>query len=129
MILTIRTDKPEAELGLFEGCAKIDYVVWQADRHLAETIHQKIEEMLQKQHKSWENLEGIVCFQGPGSFTGLRIGLTVGNALAFSLEIPIVAVQGEDWIRFGLERLMQGENDVQATPFYGADAHITPQKK
>jgi tRNA threonylcarbamoyladenosine biosynthesis protein TsaB len=37
------------------------------------------------------DIEGVVCFKGPGSFTGLRIGLTVGNALAYAQNIPVVA--------------------------------------
>jgi hypothetical protein len=35
LILTIRTDKPEAEIGLFSDKDKLDYVIWQAHRQLA----------------------------------------------------------------------------------------------
>lgn len=129
MILTVRTDKPEAELGLYYGESQIAYVTWEAHRELAETIHRRLDELLKRQAKTIEDLSGIVCFQGPGSFTGLRIGLAVANALAVGCTIPIVAVQGKDWIEEGLRRVIKGENDIQAVPFYGADAHITPQKK
>jgi len=129
IILTIRTDKPEAEIGLYDGTIQLAYEVWTAHRQLAETLHGKIEGMLQKQHKEWGDLEGIVCYQGPGSFTGLRIGLTVGNALAYSYGLPIVANQDPDWLETGIARLVAGENDTQALPYYGTDAHITPQKK
>lgn len=127
LILTIRTDNPEAEVGLFEDQEKIAYASWQAHRELAETIHQKIREILDG--RSLESLEGIVCYQGPGSFTGLRIGLTVANALAYSLAIPIVAVQGENWVRTGLEKLLAGENQKITQPEYGAPVHITSPKK
>ena len=77
----------------------------------------------------WTDIGGIVCFQGPGSFTGLRIGLTVANALSYSYHLPIVAAQDPQWLETGIRRLESGETDDLALPFYGADAHITQQKK
>lgn len=128
-ILGIRTDKPEAELCLYVDMVCVNTEVWQAHRQLAETIHQKIQELLKRNSKSLEDVQGIACFQGPGSFTGLRIGLTVANTLAYAIGVPIVAAQGEHWAEHAVERLEAGENDQLALPFYGADAHITPQKK
>lgn len=129
LILTIRTDKPEAEVGLYDNDKQLAYVTWQAHRALAETLLQKIEDELKKLDKSWKDIEGIVCFQGPGSFTGLRIGLTVANTLSYSLSAPVVAAQDPNWLENGIERLQAGETDKAALPFYGADVHITQQKK
>lgn len=129
LILTIRTDKPEAEIGLYDDSKQLKYETWTAHRQLAETIHTKIEALLKNQQKTWQDLQGIACFQGPGSFTGLRIGLTVANALTYSYRLPIVAMQEPRWLERGIHRLLENENDVQAMPFYGADAHITPPKK
>lgn len=129
LILTIRTDNPEAELGLFDGETKLEYETWQAHRELSATIHQKIEHMLHLHDKTWENLEGIVVFEGPGSFTGLRIGITVADALAYGLKIPIVATKDDGWLQKGINRLHAGEQDEIALPFYGRDAHITTPRK
>jgi tRNA threonylcarbamoyladenosine biosynthesis protein TsaB len=129
IILTLRTDKPEAELGLYDGQTQLAYETWQAHRQLAETIHLKITELLQGKQKTLQDVQGLVCFQGPGSFTGLRIGLTVANTLAYSLGVSIVATQDPAWLEHGIDRLLAGETDALAMPFYGADAHITPQKK
>lgn len=128
--ITIRTDKPDAEVGIFDGDRQLDYTVWLAHRQLAETIHQTLNELLKRQNKDWKNVQGIVTYAGPGSFTGLRIGLTVGNALAFSLNIPIVAIEGEEqWIQKGYHRLEAGEQDEVALPVYGAEANITAPKR
>lgn len=129
LILTIRSDKPEAEIGLYDNDKKLAYENWQAHRQLAETIHIKIEALLKSQSKDWHDLEGIVCYQGPGSFTGLRIGLTVGNTISYGLEIPIVAQQKADWIKSGIVRLISGQADELALPHYGSPPHITEQKK
>lgn len=128
LVLTIRTDNPEAEVGLYEDEKQLAYTVWQAHRELSNTIHTKTKEVLESQGKRLEDVQGIVCYQGPGSFTGLRIGITVADALAYGLNIPIVAAQN-DWIEQGIKRLKAGENDRIALPHYGAPVHITQQKK
>lgn len=129
LVLTLRTDKPEAEIALYEGEAKIATETWLAHRQLAETIHAKIRLVFEKAGKGLEQLEGVVAFQGPGSFTGLRIGLSVANALSYGLDIPIIAAQGDGWEAEGVARLQNRQNDIQARPYYGAPVHITPQKK
>jgi tRNA threonylcarbamoyladenosine biosynthesis protein TsaB len=129
LILTLRTDKPESELGLFEDNTQLIYESWQAHRQLAETIHSKLEALLQQQGKKWSDIQGIVAYHGPGSFTGLRIGLSVANALASSYRAPIVGTTGEDWIQTGISQLLSGKGSIVALPEYGAPVHITAPKK
>jgi tRNA threonylcarbamoyladenosine biosynthesis protein TsaB len=129
LVLTIRTDKPEAELGLFNGSTKLAYSTWQAHRQLAETVHTKIKELLVSQNHSLDDLKGIVVYQGPGSFTGLRIGISVANALAYSLNIPITAATGDDWLQASTQALSDGQNQQIILPEYGAAPHITTPKK
>lgn len=129
LILTIRTDKPEAELGFYDDEKQLAYQTWPAHRELAEAIHQKIDELLKSQQKSLSDIRGIIAFRGPGSFTGLRIGLTVANALAAGLSVPIVSAQGDDWIAIALRRLQAGENEHITMPEYGSPPHITLPKK
>ncbi len=86
-------------------------------------------EQLAVQQNDWPDVSGIIVFEGPGSFTGLRIGITVANTLAYGQGVPIVGAQGEDWIAKGLAQLAAGHNDTQVLPHYGAEAHITKPKK
>lgn len=129
LILTIRTDKPEAEIGLYQADKQLQYQVWTAHRQLAETLHGKLAALLKEQDKDWHDVEGIVCFEGPGSFTGLRIGLTVGNALAYSLGVQIVGTTGDDWQQQGIWQLQAGKGKPWITPEYGSPVHITQQKR
>lgn len=129
LILTIRTDNPKAELAVYQNSIKLAEIKWQAHRQLSETIHTKIKELLASQNKDWHDIESIVCFEGPGSFTGLRIGLTVANTMADSLKIPIIASGGKNWAERGLKRILAGENDTIALPEYGRPARITAPKK
>lgn len=129
LILTLRTDKPESEIGLYDGDKKITYETWTAHRQLAETLHTKIRELLSGQGKDWSDIEGLVVYRGPGSFTGLRIGISVANALADSYVAPIVGTTGQDWLGDGLERLTRGDNDQRVMPEYGGEIFTTSAKQ
>jgi tRNA threonylcarbamoyladenosine biosynthesis protein TsaB len=128
LILTIRTDKPDSELGLFENREQLLYETWPAHRQLAETIHLKIKELLDRQQKVLTDLDAILVYKGPGSFTGLRIGITVANTLADSLVIPIVGTEEPDWLQGGIGSLIAGQNEKSIVPTYGSEPHITLPK-
>jgi tRNA threonylcarbamoyladenosine biosynthesis protein TsaB len=127
LTLCIRTDKPEAELYLYSGRELLVELKWEAHRRLAETIHYKIDESLHQKEVSLKDLHKIVVYQGPGSFTGLRIGIAVANTLAYTLKIPIIGGQGEPWIIHSLSK-DRDENQF-VSPHYGQTPHITAQKK
>lgn len=129
IILTLRTDKPEAEIGLYENSRQLAYEKWQAHRQLAETLHTKIHNVLNNQKLDWQDLQGVVVYSGPGSFTGLRIGLAVANALAAGGKIPIAGSSGEEWLKTGIDNLLEGAGETVVLPDYGAPVHITAQKK
>ena len=128
LILTIRTDKPVSEIGIYTDQAKLTYKTWEAHRALAETINEEIASLLQSIDKNLNDVEAIVIYKGPGSFTGLRIGHSVANALAYSLDIPVVA-ESDDWIEKGIEYLLSGKQSKRALPNYGSAAHVTAPKK
>ena len=129
LTLTIRTDKPESEIGLYQDDKRVVYMSWEAHRQLAETIHTKLDELLAKAKFKLEDLQGITVYQGPGSFTGLRIGCSVANALGDSFHIPIVGADGEKWIERGIKDLLSGKNSIAVTPNYGSEALTTKPRK
>lgn len=128
MIILLDTSTPICKLTLIDGETRVDDE-WQADRTLATNLLAYLRDQLQRHDTDFKALRGIGVFEGPGSFTGLRIGLTVLNTIADSQQIPIVSARGDDWQAKVLQRLENGENDQVALPFYGGDAHITAPRK
>lgn len=128
MILLLDTSTPTCKLSLIDSDWRVDDE-WQADRTLAKGLLQYLQTTLQAHDKSWSDITGIGVFAGPGSFTGLRIGLTVLNTIADSEAIPIVGSTARDWQTDVITRLQKGENDQLVMPFYGSDAHITQPRK
>lgn len=129
MILSVRTDKPEAEVGVFDGANELSYIKWQAHRELELTLLMKIEESLKQAGITRENLSGVVVYEGPGSFTGLRIGFAVVNTLASELDIPNAVGAGENWVQQAIETLGDITEPRILVPNYGGEANITLPKK
>lgn len=129
IILTIKTDQPEAQIALFNDYSKIKTNSWVAHKQLADTIHLKIKELLEQNNINFKDISGIVGYMGPGSFTGLRIGLTVANTIAYGLNIPIVGFNGDSWQNDGIKALLGNNNHKIVIPEYGREANITLPKK
>jgi tRNA threonylcarbamoyladenosine biosynthesis protein TsaB len=128
MILLLDTSTPECRLTLVDGEQHFNDI-WAADRTLADKLLGYLRSQLQSHGKTWQDITGIGVLKGPGSFTGLRIGLTVVNTLADGLSVPIVGETGEDWQKNALTRLYKGENDTLVMPLYGREANITKPRK
>ncbi|HEX8390371.1 MAG TPA: tRNA (adenosine(37)-N6)-threonylcarbamoyltransferase complex dimerization subunit type 1 TsaB, partial [Candidatus Saccharimonadales bacterium] len=95
--LGLRTDAPEVEFWLYRDGAQPIIHHWQADRQLAHGLLGQLETFLHTNDMAFDRLDGLFVYQGPGSFTGLRIGISVMNTLAYGLGVPVVGVQGDTW--------------------------------
>lgn len=59
------------------------------DQRKAQAVLPMIDVILGKHKMSLLDVQGIYVNTGPGSFTGLRVGISVANALSFALKIPV----------------------------------------
>jgi tRNA threonylcarbamoyladenosine biosynthesis protein TsaB len=128
MILALKTAEPIAEIYLLAARAEpavIKEKKWPAERQLAHDLLGEVEKLV----GDWSKLTGVIVFRGPGSFTGLRIGITTANTVAYARELPIVGTTGENWLADGLAQLARQQNDKIVLPEYGAAPHITQPKK
>lgn len=129
MILSINTAEKQSHINFYNGDGIFFSYDWESDRQLADNLLAELKKCLSKCNLSWSDLEGIVVFRGPGSFTSLRIGLTVVNTISYIEGIPIIGEIGAEWELAALKRLKNMENDKIVLPYYGSEAHITLPKK
>lgn len=129
MILALQTADATARFWLLGQTAApasaAPTLEWDSGRQLADGLLAKITELLAGHQAGLADLTGIIIFSGPGSFTSLRIGHSVANALADSLGLPVVSARGNDWLVTGAAAVMTAVPGRPALPYYGAEAHIT----
>lgn len=70
----------------------IDFTIYEAWQCQSEYMIQEIDKLLTKHHLSREDIKDVVVSIGPGSYTGIRIALTIAKVMALALNIPLYTV-------------------------------------
>jgi len=91
-ILGIETATPLCAAALIDGTRTLDQQSVEAPHVHAERLLVLIDEILMGTSVPAAGLDAIAVSTGPGSYTGLRVGLSVAKGIAFAVDVPIVAV-------------------------------------
>ncbi len=120
MILYIDTTSEDTKIELISIDVVVDSFVWKAGFNQSELLLKEIDTLLIKNGLKQNDLKGISVNSGPGSYTGMRIGITTANFLALSLNIPIT----------NQKNLLIEDNFTDfVLPIYANSPHITIPKK
>ena len=134
MILVIDTANNEkAFLGLWDK-TWLSQIEWAAGRNLSADIMIKLDQLFETADREIEKITGLIINAGPGSFTGLRIGISVANTIAYSLNIPIVGVTepktAQALFELGDRKLQQESHFRQPiSPEYGREPNLSQPKR
>ncbi len=90
-LLAIDTAAPRLQLALLVD-QRVDTLVEDMPQGQAERIMPAIGELLARNGVGYPDLRRIAVTTGPGSFTGLRIGLSAARGLGLALEIPVLGI-------------------------------------
>lgn len=93
LILNIETATKNCSVSLSkDGDVLFFREIAEAGYSHAEKLHVFIEEVLLQSKHSYSELSAVAVSQGPGSYTGLRIGVSAAKGLCYALDIPMIAV-------------------------------------
>lgn len=90
--LFIDTHDLEIIIGLYHDGKILDSSTKSSPRHHSEIIMPTIKKILNDNHLNVKDLNEILVVNGPGSFTGVRLGVTIAKTLAYTLNIPIKTI-------------------------------------
>jgi tRNA threonylcarbamoyladenosine biosynthesis protein TsaB len=91
LVLDTATQRPVVGLADETG-ELVGQQQWTSRHRHGEELLGRIHELLVAANLQRRDLGGVICGTGPGSFTGLRIGLATAKTIAYSLAVPLVGV-------------------------------------
>ncbi len=114
LILLIETATTSCSVALSEG-GKVLAVREANERNIHATrITLFIEEVMQHAKKEYADLNAIAVSKGPGSYTGLRIGVSTAKGLCYALDIPLISINTLESMAYGL---LKQEQNVDLTAY------------
>lgn len=102
-ILSIDTSSKNAIVAITENEEKIIELNNEEEKTHSQKLMPMMDEAFQKSNLSLDNIDLIVCCLGPGSFTGVRIGIATAKAFVDSKNIPTVGVNSLEALAHSLE--------------------------
>lgn len=96
--LFIDTSYKSLFVGIVDNNRLIDQICMMAEANFSEKLIPTIKEIIDKNNISLEKIDKLFVTVGPGSFTGIRIGLAVCKTLAFALNKRIVPISSLEFM-------------------------------
>jgi tRNA threonylcarbamoyladenosine biosynthesis protein TsaB len=121
VILSIDTTSEFASIALTEGERAIDQIVLQSPDGFGHILYHHLQQLLSRNRLTIQHIECFAAASGPGSFTGVRVGLTAVKGLAEATGKRVVAVSNlRAMAFFGTAKLRATVLDARRGEVYGA---------
>ena len=104
-ILAISTSSNIASVALTENSQTILELNVNNNKTHSETLIPLVNDLLSKTNFELSNINAIACDVGPGSFTGIRIGISSVKAIAQSLNIPVISVSSLEALAYNVQNI------------------------
>ena len=115
MQLAIDTSTDTASLALVQDGEVLAELTWHCRQNHSTQLLPNLEHLLSQTGSSPRSLTGIIVAKGPGSFNGLRVGISTAKGLAFSLGIPVVGISSLE-----VEAYQHAETGLPICPIFNA---------
>jgi tRNA threonylcarbamoyladenosine biosynthesis protein TsaB len=92
MLLAVDTSTAQMGLAIYDGSQIISEYAWRSSQRHTVELAPAISELLTRCGLTMENVRGLGVALGPGSFTSLRVGLSLVKGLALARHLPLVGI-------------------------------------
>jgi len=115
MQLAIDTSTDTASLALVQDNEVLAELTWHCGQNHTTQLLPHLAHLLNQAKLNLQSASGIIIAKGPGSFDGLRVGISTAKGLAFSLSIPIVGISTLE-----VEAYQHAETGLPICPVFNA---------
>ena len=115
MYLAIDTSTDTASLALAQEDKVLAELTWHCGQNHSTELLPRISDLLNLAKLNIQSASGIIVAKGPGSFNGLRVGISTAKGLAFSLGVPIVGISTLE-----TEAYQHAETGLPVCPIFNA---------
>jgi len=115
MQLAIDTSTDTASLALVQDSEVLAELTWRCRQNHTAELLSSLAHLLNQASQNLQSASGIIVARGPGSFNGLRVGISTAKGLAFSLGIPIVGISTLE-----VEAYQHAETGLPICPIFNA---------
>ena len=115
MLLAIDTSTDTASLALVQDSQALAELTWRCEQNHSVELLPRLADLLGRSKSNLQSISSIIVAKGPGSFNGLRVGVSTAKGLAFSLGIPIVGISTLE-----VEAYQHAETNLPICPIFNA---------
>src|SRR5690606_15724170 len=116
----IDTATEVCSVSLSKGDTLLDTIETREPNQHAAKLTLSIEEILDRQQLAYADLAAISVSKGPGSYTGLRIGVSTAKGLCYGLDIPLIGLNTLEIMLEGYKSLANEATDTLYCPMIDA---------
>ena len=115
MILCLETATPVCSVALNDGCCTIALRESEGQNAHSEKITNFIREVIETAKIDYKQLDAVAVSKGPGSYTGLRIGVSTAKGICYAADLPLMAIDTLEAMAYGMKEKLGSqlsENDL-----------------
>ena len=115
MILCLETATPVCSVALNEACCTLALRETEGQNAHSEKITNFIREAMETAKIDYRQLDAVAVSKGPGSYTGLRIGVSTAKGICYAADLPLMAIDTLEAMAYGMKEKLSSqitENDL-----------------
>ena len=115
MIHCLETATPVCSVALNDTCCTLALRETEGQNAHSEKITNFIREVMETAKIDYKQLDAVAVSQGPGSYTGLRIGVSTAKGICYAADLPLMAINTLEAMAYGMKEKLGSqlsENDL-----------------
>jgi tRNA threonylcarbamoyladenosine biosynthesis protein TsaB len=104
-ILLINTALQEASVGIAVDGQLMDQLINPIQKEHAAFLHPAIATLCKNNQIELDQFKAVSVINGPGSYTGLRVGLSAAKGICYAKQIPLICINTLEWMAYGNKEL------------------------